>query len=104
MEKRLTLNRDKSACLVRGSKIQKEKVKKELEEKPLMCGDVIIKMVVSDKWLGDYLHSGGLVESVLETTRQREGKVKGAALEIADIVDDWRARTVGGIMTGLGKP
>ena len=27
-----------------------------------------------------------------ETIKQREGKVKGAALEIVDIVDDWRFR------------
>ena len=66
-----------------------------------MFGDVVIKMVESDKWLGNYLLSWGLAESVLETIRQREGKVKGAALEIAKIVDDWRARTVGGFTAGL---
>ena len=66
-----------------------------------MCGDVVIKMVESDKWLGYYLHSDGLAESVMMTIKQREGKVKGAALEIADIVDDWRAKTVGGFTTGL---
>ena len=59
-----------------------------------MCSDVNIKVVRCDKWLGDYLHSDGLPESVTETIRQREGKVKGAALEIAEIVDVWRARTV----------
>ena len=66
-----------------------------------MCSDVNIKVVKCDKWLGDYLHSDGLPESVTETIRQREGKVKGAALEIAEIVDDCRARTVGGFTTGL---
>ena len=101
LEKRLTLNRDKSVCLVWGNKVHKEKVKKELEEKLLMCGDVNIKVVKCDKWLGDYLHSDGLAESVTETIRQREGMVKGAALEIAELVDDWRARTVGGFTTGL---
>ena len=59
-----------------------------------MCSDVNIKVVKCDKWLGDYLHSDGLPESVTETIRQREGKVKGAALGIVEIVDDWRARTV----------
>ena len=66
-----------------------------------MCGEVMIKMVECDKWLGDYLHSDGLAASVMMTIKQREGKVKGAALEIAEIVDDWRARTVGGFKTGL---
>ena len=39
--------------------------------------------------------------SVLETIIQREGKVKGAALEIAAIVDDWRSHLVGGFVTGF---
>ena len=47
------------------------------------------------------LHGDGLAESVMRTIKEREGKVKGAALEIADIVDDWRAKTVGGFTTGL---
>ena len=88
-------------CLVWSSTLQKNKVKKELDEKPLKCGDVIIKVAESDKWLGDYLHTGGLAESVLETIRQREGKGNGAAVEIVNIVDDWRASIVGGFVTGL---
>ena len=76
MEKRLTLNEDKSVCLVWGSKVQKAMIEDELENKPLMCGEVKIKMVKYDKWLGDYLHSDGLAASVMETIQQREGKVK----------------------------
>ena len=101
IEKRLTLNQDKSVCLVWGTKKQKMEIKEELEEKPLMCGKVKISLVMYDKWLGDILHSDRLAESVLETIRQREGKVKGAALEIVDIVDDWRARVVRGFQSGL---
>ena len=101
IEKRLTLNQEKSICLVWGIKQQKKRIKEELEEKPLMCGSVMISMVKYDKWLGDILHCDGLAESVLETIKQREGKVKGAALEIVDIVDDWRARVVGGLQSGL---
>ena len=66
-----------------------------------MCGDFVTKLVECDKWLGDYFHSGGLGESCMETIRQREGKIKGAALEIAVIVDDWRAQVVGGFESGL---
>ena len=86
-------------CLVWSSTLQKKEVKKELDEKPLQCGDVIIKVAESDKWLGDYLHTGGLAKWVLETRRQREGKGKGAAVEIVNIVDDWRASIVGGFVT-----
>ena len=42
----------------------------------------------ADKWLGDYLNTDGLAASVIETITQREGKVKGEALEIAAIVDN----------------
>ena len=100
-EKRLCLNEDKSVCLVWGTASQQKEIQKELKERPLKCGEVTIKVTDSDKWLGDYLHSGGLAASVLETIHKREGKVRGAALEIAAIVDDWRAATVGGFKTGL---
>ena len=100
-EKRWSLNQDKSVCLVMGSKRQVEEVRQELEARPLLCGEFETKMVQYDKWLGDYFHTGGLGESCLETIRQREGKVKGAALEISVIVDDWRAQVVGGFQSGL---
>jgi hypothetical protein len=100
-EKRLSLNEVKTVCLVMGTTSQKEEVRRELEARPMMCGSFVTKLVASDKWLGDYIHSGGLGESCLETIRQREGKVKGAALEIAVIVDDWRAQVVGGFQSGL---
>ena len=91
MEKTLTLNQDKTVSLVMGSDKQKEEVRRELELKPLMCGDFETRLVESDKWLVDWLHSGGLGEPCHETIRQREGRVRGAAMEIAAIVDDWRA-------------
>ena len=37
-EKRLHLNRDKSVCLLWGTKKQKNKLKEELAENPLMRG------------------------------------------------------------------
>ena len=76
-EKRLSLNKDKSVCLAMGSIKQKEEVRRELEVKPLMCGDFKTKLVECDKWLWDWLHSGGLGESCHETVKQREGKVRG---------------------------
>ena len=50
-----------------------------------------MKEVESEKWLGDLISSGGLGASVLATIKAREGKVKGACLEVAAIVEDWRA-------------
>ena len=45
--------------------------------------------------------SGGLPKSVAATVQSREGKIRGACLEIAQIVNDWRAHIVGGMETGL---
>ena len=51
-EKRLTLNKDKTVCLVMGTNKQIEEVRRQLELKSLMCGDFETRLVDSDKWLG----------------------------------------------------
>ena len=63
-----------------------------------MCGEVEIREAKVDKWLGQYLSSGGLADSVMETIKAREGKVRGASMEALSIVEDWRAKAVGGIL------
>ena len=44
-QKQLSLNEDKSVCLIIGSKKQKEKVTAELQENPLMCGQFVTKEI-----------------------------------------------------------
>jgi hypothetical protein len=100
-QRNLRLNEDKSVALVIGSKKQKECIRTELEARPLMCGKVVMNLVDADKWLGQQLSSGGLSQSVAATVAAREGRVRGACLEIADIVEDWRAQVVGGMETAL---
>ena len=56
----LTLNQEKSVCLILGSKNQKEKLSKDLLTKPLMCGSFITKEKQQEKWLGQILSSAGL--------------------------------------------
>jgi hypothetical protein len=97
----LRLNKDKSVILVIGSKKQKESFKAELEARPLMCGQVKMHLVEEDKWLGQQLSGGGLGKSVAATVAARVGRVRGACLEIASIVEDWRAQAVGGMETAL---
>ena len=53
------------------------------------------------KWLSQYLSCEGLSASVSETFKMREGKVRGAGLEIAQIVNDWRSHLAGGMMTAV---
>ena len=42
-----------------------------------------------------------MTASVAKTVATKEGKIKGACLEIAIIVNDWRAKAVGGMETAL---
>ena len=57
-----------------------------------MCGEVKMGEVKVWKWLAD---------SVAETVAARMGRVKAAGLEIAEIINDWRARAAGGLDTAL---
>ena len=97
----LRLNQEKSVCLVMGTNKQKRKVKLELEAQPLMCGEFETELKDQFKWLGQILSSGGLSDSVSCTVAAREGKIRGACIEITQIVNDWRAKIVGGFETAL---
>ena len=68
-----------------------------------MCGSFETKEKQEDKWLGQILSAKGLADSVARTVATREGKIKGACLEISLIVNDWRARAVGGMESRVGK-
>ena len=97
----LSLNQDKTTFLIIGSRKQKLDVLKELEEKPLMCGEFKTQMKPCFKWLGQTLSEGGLSESVSATVESRLGKIRGACLEIAQIINDWRSQAIGGMDTAL---
>ena len=97
----LKLNEKKSICLFMGSKKQMMEMESESNENPIKCGEVEMKQKQTDKWLGQQLSAGGLADSVAATVEAREAKVKGAALEIVNIVNDWRAEAVGGMETAL---
>jgi hypothetical protein len=66
-----------------------------------MCGEIETKLKDTFKWLGQMLSSKGLAHSVTETVGAREGKIRGACLEIVQIVNDWRTQAVGGMETAL---
>ena len=100
-EKNLKLNEDKCVVIAMGTKKQREKVKVELEKNPIMCGDFQMKTAEKEKWLGQQIAAGGLTDSVAETVNAKEGKIKAACLEIANIVNDWRAEEVGGLESAI---
>ena len=97
----LSLNQKKSVCIIVGSKKQKENATKILQNSPLLCGGFETKEKHEEKWLGQIISSSGLAASVALTVASKESKIRGACLEIAIIVNDWRAQAVGGLETAL---
>ena len=79
-DKGLEAHPDKTSFIVCGSSKYKQKAKNDLKERPLMFGDFEVKERVSDKYLGQILHGGGLKESALATAKERAGRIKGAAI------------------------
>ena len=74
----LSLNKEKSVCLIIGTKTQKTKASMELKETPLRCGDFETKEKEDEKWLGQYISARGLAASVEKTVVSREGKIRAA--------------------------
>ena len=89
-------NVNKSILMVIGSKKARAKVEKELDANPIMLYGVPMKRKTHEKYLGEILCSG-LAESVIATVKKRKGQVMLAINEIASIVSDTRANTIGGI-------
>ena len=100
-EKGLSLNKDKSVCVIVGTEQQKTKATLEIKNEPLLCGEFVTKEVETEKWLGQLLSSLGLADSVDKTVVARSGKIKAACQEIAQIVNVWRAEVVGGMETAI---
>ena len=96
MEKNLRLIEDKCVVITIGTKKQREETKIQLKTNPIMCGKFEMKQAEKEKWLGQQISAGGLAESVAETVAAKEGKIKAACIEVANIVNDWRTEIVGG--------
>ena len=97
----LALNKDKSVCVIMGTKRQRIKANEDLKSEPLICGDFETKPKQEEKWLGQILSEAGLADCAWKTVAARTGKIKAACLEIIDIVNDWHAGVVGGMETAI---
>ena len=84
-----------------GFEKQKLNATRELEKDPLICGQFVTQERQKDKWLGQILSAGGLADCVAETVSAKLGKIRGASLETTLVVNDWRARQVGGMASAL---
>ena len=90
MEKNLRLIEDKCVLITIGTKKLREETKIQLKTNPIVCGKFEMKQAEREKWLGQQISAGGLAESVAETVAGKEGKIKAACIEVANIVNNWR--------------
>ena len=82
-QKGLQLHEDKSVYMLFWSRKQKREASEIFDKEPLMCGQVELKEKQVAKWLGQYLSSAGLSDSVEQTVKARQGKIRCACLEVA---------------------
>ena len=95
-EKVLEAHPDKSGIILLGSEKFRRKTEKELKENPIFLTNFKLEILQSTKYLGQSLECN-LSRSTLETVLSRSGKIKGAALEVKAIIEDYEMRAVGGL-------
>ena len=99
--KLLDLHEDKSCYILFGKGKNMKAIKDELLCTPLtLYGKPMVKKK-KEKYLGDFLHCGGLSASVKATVDARAGSLKSGTVEVRAIVEDCRSSCLGGITVGL---
>ena len=85
--KQLSVNYDKSKFIVIGSDKYRKEVLKEIEESPMMMGNVKIGNSEKEKYLGDVIHEKGNVESISATIKSRINRLISKCDEIIKICE-----------------
>ena len=99
--KLLDYNYEKSAFMIVGTKKARHKIQQKLDESPLMFCNRPMNQVTSTKYLGDWLSTNGVADSIKVTVNKRFGLAQRAISDIRVIIDDCRNSIVGGLATGL---
>ena len=87
---------DKSGCLLLGSKSFTNRMKQEIQNDPIWLSKFRMKIKTEEKYLGQVIKSS-LSISALATAQDRAGKIKGAAIEIKQIIEDYQMQAIGGL-------
>ena len=96
-EKTLLAHPDKTGYLILGTDKKTELVRKELSTNPISFVKFNLKEKHQDKYLGQVIKSN-LAASALATVQERTGKIKGAAIEIKSIIEEFRMQAIAGCM------
>ena len=100
-EKQLEAHPTKSGFLVTGSERFNAKVQQDVKDKPVLLGDIVMKEMTTESYLGDKSSSEGLRSSIEETIKDRKGNMKGSIYEHWALVEDFRMQAVGGMRAGI---
>ena len=98
VERGLEAHKDKTSYIICGSKAYKKRSEEQLLLMPLRFGDFEVKRKVSDKYIGQIIHEGGLTDSVLATIRERTDKIKAAIYLTKTIIETYEIQGVGCMM------
>ena len=96
-KKTLEAHNDKTGLLILGSKKFKTKIESELRDNPINFSKFELKTKSEDKYLGQIIKCD-LSTSAFATVQDRMGKLKGAAIEIKAIIEDFKMQAMGGLV------
>ena len=96
-EKTLDAHPDKSGIVLLGSERFKDRVEKELINEPINFNKFNLKIKTEDKYIGQMIKDD-LISSALATVKERSGKIKGAAIEVKQIREDFEMQTLSGTL------
>ena len=99
--KMLDLHKDKSCFIVFGKGKCLENMNSELKKNPLTLYGKPMVRKCKEKYLGDFLHEGGLAASARATVEARSMALRTGATEVRAIIEDCRSRCLGGLDVGL---
>ena len=99
--KLLDLHTDKSCYIIIGNKNAANRIRNEIKKSPLTLYGTKLEEKSSEKYLGDYLHSGGNSASVKATVNSRHGRITSFIIQARAIIDDCRINVVGGLSAGI---
>ena len=99
--KMLDLHEDKSCYILFGKGKEMKVLKDDLQSAPLTLYGKPMVEKVQEKYLGDFLHCGGLSASVRATVDARAASLKSGAVEVRAIIEDCRSSCLGGLTVGL---
>ena len=95
-EKALQAHPEKSSILVLGSKAYKDRMIEEIKRQLILLSNFPLKIKDEDKYLGQTIGSN-LATSAVNTLKERYGKIKGAAMEVKQIIEDFQMQALGGL-------